>query len=59
MNSIIGSASKIVFILMALAAVGGFYLGKLDQNNFMILCGAAFTFYFSNKGEPAQPFAGK
>ena len=59
MNSIISSASKIVFIVMAVAAVGGFFLGKLDQNNFMILCGAAFTFYFSSKGDATQPFAGK
>lgn len=59
MQSIISSASKIVFILMALAACAAFFLGKLDQNNFMILAGAAFTFYFSNKGEGAQPYAGK
>lgn len=44
---------------MALAACAAFFLGKLDQNNFMILAGAAFTFYFSNKGDSAQPFAGK
>jgi len=59
MQNIIKSASKIVFILMALAAVAGFFLGILSENNFMILAGAAFTFYFSNKGEGSEPYAGK
>lgn len=59
MQNIIKSASKIVFILMALAAVAGFFLGILSENNFMILAGAAFTFYFSNKGDSSEPYAGK
>lgn len=59
MENIIKSASKIVFILMALAAVVGFFIGILSENNFMILAGAAFTFYFSNKGEASQLYAGK
>ncbi len=59
MQNIISSASKIVFILMAISASAAFFLGKLDQNNFMILAGAAFSFYFANKGEANQPFAGK
>lgn len=45
MQNIIKSASKIVFIL--------------SENNFMILAGAAFTFYFSNKGDSSEPYAGK
>lgn len=36
---------------MALGAVIGFFIGKLDVNNFMLLATAAFSFYFSNKGE--------
>jgi len=61
MNNIIASASKIVFILMAVASCVAFFLGKLDQNNFMILSGAAFTFYFSNKGDNSGnlPYLGK
>lgn len=59
MSNVISSASKIVFILIALTSCGAFFIGKLDQNNFMILAGAAFTFYFSNKGDTNQPFAGK
>ena len=59
MQNIIKSASKIVFILMALAAVAGFFFCILSENNFMILAGAAFTFYFSNKGDSSEPYAGK
>lgn len=55
MTNIIRSASKIVFILMAVAACVGFFTGHLSENNFMILAGAAFTFYFSNKGESVAP----
>jgi hypothetical protein len=63
MRNIVTSASKIVFLLMALAVVVGFFMGRLSENNFMILAGGAFTFYFANKGESKrdgdQPFAGK
>lgn len=59
MQNIIKSASKIVFILMAIASVVGFFMGILSENNFMILVGAAFTFYFSNKGDSSQPYADK
>lgn len=63
MKNIVTSASKIVFLLMALAVVIGFFMGRLSENNFMILAGGAFTFYFANKGETNndgdKPFAGK
>lgn len=65
MKNIITSASKMVFVGMAIAAIGGFFIGKLSQENFMILCGGAFTFYFAHKGESGPPtgptplFAGK
>ena len=59
MLKLLGSASKVVFILMALASCAGFFMGQLGENNFMILTGAAFTFYFSQKGETGEPFAGK
>ena len=63
MKNIVTSASKIVFLLMALAVVIGFFMGRLSENNFMILAGGAFTFYFANKGETKsdgdRPFAGK
>ena len=57
--NILESASKIVFILLAVSACIGFFLGKLEAQDFMMLAGMAFAFYFSNKGEVTAPFAGK
>lgn len=56
---IIKSASKIVFILMALASVVLTFMGKLEGKDFMFLAGMAFSFYFANKGEQNIPFGGK
>ncbi len=55
------SASKIVFILLAVSACVGFFLRILEAKDFMLLAGMAFSFYFANKGETsnAVPFAGK
>jgi len=54
MKQILSSASKIVFILMAVAACVAFFLGRLNEGNFMILAGGAFAFYFSNKPTDAS-----
>lgn len=59
MQKIYTSASKIVFILMALATIVGMFYGKVDAKDFMILASMAFSFYFANKGESNQLFAGK
>lgn len=59
MQKIYSSASKIVFILMALATVVGMFYGIVDAKDFMILASMAFSFYFANKGEGNQPFVGK
>lgn len=56
---ILASASKIVFILMTLAVIALTFLGIVDPKDFMMLAGMAFAFYFSNKGDPGQPYAGK
>ena len=53
------SASKIVFVLMAIATIVGMFIGKIDAKDFLVLVSMAFTFYFANKGENSQPFAGK
>jgi asparagine N-glycosylation enzyme membrane subunit Stt3 len=53
------SASKIVFLILTLSACAGFFLGLLDPKDFMILAGMAFSFYFANKGDENQPYAGK
>jgi len=53
------SASKLVFVLLTVTACAGFVIGKLPVDQFMILSIAASSFYFSNKGDSNQPFAGK
>lgn len=55
------SASKLVFVIIAATECYAFVAGHLYQNNFMLLVGGAFAFYFSNKGETSKdaPFAGK
>ena len=59
MPNFLTSASKIVFIMLALTACIGFFFGKLESKDFMVLAGMSFSFYFANKGEIGQPFAGK
>lgn len=56
---ILKSASKVVFIMLATSACVGFFLKLLDPKDFMVLAMAAFSFYFANKGDNTQPFAGK
>jgi hypothetical protein len=58
-SEFIGSASKIVFLLLALTACLGFWAGKLEAQDFMTLATAAFVFYFSHKGEQGKMYAGK
>lgn len=59
MTEILKSASKTVFVLMAVATIGAMFSGKITGDQFLLLAGMAFSFYFSNKGDSAQPFAGK
>ncbi|QQR82475.1 hypothetical protein IPJ70_04340 [Candidatus Campbellbacteria bacterium] len=59
MSKIYTSASKMVFILMAIATIVGMFMGKIDPKDFLTLASMAFAFYFANKGENTQPFAGK
>ena len=59
MRHIFESASKIVFILLAVTACLAFLIGRLDTKDFMVLTGMAFTFYFSHKGDSSAPYAGK
>ena len=53
------SASKLVFLIMTLATVAGLFTGKVDSKDFIQLTSMAFVFYFANKGDSSQPFAGK
>jgi hypothetical protein len=59
MAKILSSASKIVFIVMALAVVAGLFTKVIDPKDFMVLASMAFTFYFANKGEATSDYAGK
>lgn len=47
--TILNSASKIVFILLAAASCAGFFLKLLDPKDFMVLTSMAFSFYFAVK----------
>lgn len=49
MENILTSASKIVFILMAIAVVGLTAFGIVEPKDFMMLAAMAFSFYFANK----------
>ncbi len=44
---------------MAIATVAALFWGKISGEQFLVLAGMAFSFYFSNKGEASQPYAGK
>ena len=48
-QNLLKSASKVVFITLALSACAGFFAGILGEDNFMILATGAFSFYFANK----------
>lgn len=59
MGMILKSASKIVFILFAVTVCAAFLLGQLEAKDFMVLATMPFVFYFAQKGEPGEPYAGK
>ena len=58
-TTILRSASKLVFVMMTLAVIIALFVDKITGEQFMLLAGMAFTFYFSNKGDAKEPFAGK
>lgn len=53
--SILESASKIVFILMALAVITGLFAGEISGDQFLVLAGMAFAFYFSKPNDMSLP----
>lgn len=55
MMKIITSASKLVFVMLAVAACLGFFLNKLPADQFMLLVSGAFAFYFTDKGYSSRP----
>lgn len=48
---ILSSASKIVFILMAVAVVVGVFANKIDPKDFVGLASMAFVYYFTRQQE--------
>jgi hypothetical protein len=60
---ILNSASKLVFVLMAVGVNAALFTGFITGEQYMVLASMAFTFYFSNKGsnqaEDFSSFAGK
>jgi hypothetical protein len=52
--SVLNSAAKIVFILMAAAVVAGLFLGKIESKDFMVLASMAFAFYFVTPNNPSD-----
>lgn len=56
---IFNSASKVVFILMALAMIIGLFMKIIEPKDFIPLATMTFGFYFANKGDSNQPYLGK
>jgi hypothetical protein len=44
---ILKSASKLAFLIMVSAVVGGLFMDKIDPKDFIILASMAFSFYFT------------
>ena len=59
MNKILTSASKLVFVLMTIAVIVLTFVRIVEAKDFMVLASMAFAFYFANKGDPSQEYAGK
>jgi len=50
---ILNSASKIVFILIALAVIGAMFMGLISGEQFMVIASMVFAFYFT-KSAPSS-----
>lgn len=58
-TQILESASKIVLLTITAALVVGLFIGKIDQETFKIMATMVFVYYFTSKGDNAQPYGGK
>lgn len=52
---ILKSASKIVLIIMAAAVVVWLFIWTIQSDQFMIIAGMVFTYYFSTKTPKPEP----
>lgn len=57
--NILSSASKLVFIIMALGVNTALFTGFITSEQYLPLAAMAFTFYFSNKGDSNKDYLGK
>lgn len=46
MSTIFASASKLVFLMIAITVCIGFFMNKLTQDNFMYIATSVFSYYF-------------
>lgn len=51
---ILESASKVVFVILALALVLLTFTGKVEAKDFIMLTGMAFTYYFTQAKNKKQ-----
>jgi hypothetical protein len=59
LSKILSSASKLVLLLFSGAIVAGLFTGHVTEETFKIAVLMVLTYYFTNKGDPAQPYGGK
>lgn len=45
--------------MMAVGVHAALFTGKITGEQFMVLAGMAFTFYFANKGSASDEYLGK
>lgn len=59
-TELLQSASKVVFIAIALAVIVALFAGKITGEQFMMLASMAFTFYFAKPASKTEDgtFAG-
>ena len=51
--NILNSASKIVFIIMAVAVIGLTFVGIVEPKDFIVLASMCFAFYFTKSPTPS------
>lgn len=59
MTNILGSVSKLVFLIIAISASAGFFAGILEPKDFMLLAGMTFSYYFTTKSSPVDATGAK
>lgn len=59
LKSLIPSTTNTVFVMVAISACVGFFLGKLDTAQFMLLAGMVFGYFFGKPLDTTQAYGGK